>query len=83
MGIIHIARMLAHRMVTGALHGLWAVCSSAPDPGITSITAIPVIGRSMEVAGGMGTTIMAITLALIDMAATAMATTAVPTGTEE
>lgn len=83
MGIIHTIRMLARHMVTGARDGLLAVCSSARDRGTTFITAIPAIGRSTAVAGTMDIMVMAITLDLMDMAATAMATTAVLTATEE
>ena len=82
MGIIRTIRMPAHRMVTGARDGLLAACSSAPDRGTTFITAIPVIGRSTEVAGitAMATTP---TMGLDGIALKATATTDVPTATGE
>lgn len=83
MDTIHIIRIPARRMVTGARDGLSAACSSAPDRGTTFIIAILAIGPTPVVAGATGLTVMAITLTLMDMVATAVATTVVRTPTEE
>lgn len=83
MDTIRIIRMPAHPMVTGVRDGLWAACSSAPDRGTTFIIATLAIGPTPVVAGATGLTVMAITLTLMDMVATAVATTVVRTPTEE